>query len=427
MSTPAGRRMALDILLRTLDHGRDLQAATAEVLAQAALDVDKGLATELAYGYLRFRGRLDFLLNQLLRSPSQTSPVLRRILGLAAYELLFLTRIPDYATLDWAVTLTKKRLGQTMAKLANGVLRNLVRLGQSVHRPEYYQLKTAGQDVFLAAWYACPLWLVRLWLGAYGPEQAQALLAVTLTAPGVGVRLNRGHPEARALQHELAPLADSVLGMGLNLRTSPDFLITAERQGVLTRQSLAAQSMMQALGVELWPSPILDACCGRGGKTFLMAESGREVWAADVNMFRLRQFRAERARLGCDVPAFRAPAQGPYPLARVPRTIFLDVPCSGLGVLSRRPDIKWKRTIQDCAQLAALQREILLGAANVLPVGGCLVYLTCTLNPAENEGQIDKFVRDWPQFVRVRQVQTEVSDQFGEFFFGAVLHKTRGS
>ena len=173
-----------------------------------------------------------------------------------------------------------------------------------------------------------------------------------------------------------------------------------------------------------WPSPVLDACAGRGGKTYLLSELGKAVWASDINVFRLRQLKAEGKRLGFDLPVFRAQGQGPWPLKESPRTVLLDAPCSGLGVLSRRPDIKWKRTAADCAGLVKLQREILEAAAGLLPSGGCLAYVTCTLNPEENEGQIARFTRDHPEFTCLRQTQSDPAEGLGEFFYGAVLRKS---
>jgi 16S rRNA (cytosine967-C5)-methyltransferase len=423
LSTPLARRLALDILRRTMDHGRDLQAAVDDVLAGAAAGPDKGLATELAYGYLRMRGRIDFILGQLLRNPQQTSPVLKRILGVAAYELLFLSRIPEYATLDWAVSLVRGRLDQTMGKVANGVLRNLVRLGRAVHLPAYYEGKTAGQAGFLSAWCSCPHWLAEAWIKAYGPDKARACLEASLQAPPQGVRINRLHPRSEDLRQALIPLATRQSGWGFALERWPDFLEAAASDGAVTRQSLAAQEIMDKIGVEHWPNPVLDACCGRGGKSFLMAEMGKDVWASDVNVFRLRQVKGEAERTGLNVSVFRAPAQGPYPLRPSPRTVFFDAPCSGLGVLARRPDIKWKRSPKDCAELALLQAEMLRAGAELLPPGGCLAYVTCTLNPAENEGQIDGFVRAHPGFRLLRQAQTDPGDGLGEFFYGAVLRK----
>ncbi|SFL52989.1 16S rRNA (cytosine967-C5)-methyltransferase [Desulfomicrobium norvegicum] len=425
MSTPSARRLVMDILRRTLDNNQDLQAAVDDVLsASSATPQDKGLATELAYGYLRMRGRIDFLLSQLLKNPVQTSPIMKRILGVAIYELLFLSRIPDYATLDWAVTLVRERLDQTMGKVANGVLRSLLRLGLAVRFEDYYQTKTAGHDQFLSAWYSCPKWLVRMWLNSYGKERTQAFLQATLGAPPLGVRINRGHARAEELRNNLQPLKLDSSNWGFAVTQWPEFLQQAVSEGAATRQSLAAQKIMDFLGVDHWPSPVLDACAGRGGKTYLVAERGKSVWASDVNVFRLRQLKAEGARLGFDIPAFRAQGQGPYPLLQMPRTVFLDVPCSGLGVISRRPDIKWKRTAADCAGLVALQGEILRAAADILTSGGCLAYVTCTLNPEENEKQIERFTRDHPSFSCLRQSTSDPSEGLGEFFYGAVLRKS---
>lgn len=421
---PSSRRMALEILRRTLDLNQDLQAAVDTVLAAAPSGPDRGLATELSYGYLRLRGRIDFLLGQLFKNPAQTSPILKRILGVAAYELLFLSRIPEYATLDWAVSLVRERLNQTMGKVANGVLRNLIRLGQAVHLPEYYAAKTAGQAQFLAGWHSCPPWLAQLWLDAYGMERAGSYLQATVQPPPIGVRINRMHTRREELRRALEPHALCRSEWGFALNGWPDFLHEAVDAGVVTRQSLAAQKIMDELGAAQWPQPIFDACAGRGGKTYLMAELGAETWAADVNVFRLHQLHAEGRRLGQDVPAFRAPGQGPHPLRRLPGTVFLDAPCSGLGVISRRPDIKWKRTPGDCAGLVELQKEILHGAAGLLTTGGYLVYVTCTLNPEENQKQVEAFMRAHSDFKLRQQTQSEQTDGLGEFFYGAVLSKS---
>jgi 16S rRNA (cytosine967-C5)-methyltransferase len=423
VSTPAARRLALDILRRTLDNKQDLQAAVDEALRPVPAGPDKGLATELAYGYLRMRGRIDFLLSQLLKNPLQTSPVMKRILGVGIYELLFLNRIPDYATLDWAVSLVRERLDATMGRVANGVLRSLLRLGLTVRFSDYYRTKTIGHDHYLAAWYSCPQWLVRLWLDGYGKERTEAFLQATIAAPPLGVRVNRTHAHAEEVKNSLRPLAQNSSEWGFSLPQWPDFLAQAVAEGSATRQSLAAQKILDSIGAEHWPSPVLDACAGRGGKTYLLSEAGKFVWASDVNVFRLRQLKAEGVRLGFDVPVFRAQGEGPWPLRQIPRTVFLDVPCSGLGVLSRRPDIKWKRTAGDCAGLVSLQERILDATAALLPSGGCLAYVTCTLNPEENERQIELFTLRHPEFTSLRQTQSDPADALGEFFYGAVLRK----
>lgn len=420
MKIPQARRLALDILRQTLEQGRDLQAATNDVLHAVPPGPDKGLATELAYGYLRLRGRIDFLLDRLFANPAKTSGALRRILGLGAYELLFLSRIPDYATLDWAVGLTRDRLGQSMARVANGVLRGLLRLEDRPRHPDFYQDPDPVR--FLSRWFSCPAWLAGLWLTDYGRERAEGFLAASLQAPPLGVRINRLHPDSGALREAIAPLVGQATAWGATLTAWPEFMARAVDQGAATRQSLAAQKIMETLGLDDWPDPVLDACAGRGGKTYLLAERGKTVWGSDVNSFRLRQFVAEGRRLGVQVPIFHAPAQGPHPLRQIPRTVLLDAPCSGMGVLSRRPDIKWKRTPADRAGLVGLQREMLAGAATLLPPGGNLVYVTCTLNRAENEEQIAGFLAGHPEFTLLSQ-ETSADQDLGEFFYGAVLRK----
>lgn len=421
MKVPPARRLALDVLRRALDQGRDLQAATDDVLAPVPAGPDKGLATELACGYLRLRGRIDFLLDRLLAHPTRTSPILRRILGVAAYELLFLDRIPEYATLDWAVGLVRERLGQSMARVANGVLRGLLRLEDHPRQPDFYQ--DPDPIRFLSRWFSCPAWLAELWLTGYGREGAEAFLSATLQAPPPGVRVNRLHLDAGKLREAITPLAGQTTAWGAALTAWPEFVARAVDRGAATRQSLAAQKIMESLGLDDWPEPVLDACAGRGGKTYLLAEQGKTVWASDVNVFRLRQFLAEGQRLELAVPVFRGPAQGPHPLRQAPRTVLLDAPCSGLGVLSRRPDIKWKRTPADCADLVRLQADILNGAAGLLPAGGLLVYVTCTLNRGENEDQVARFMAGHPEYELLAQ-ETGQDFVLGEFFYGAVLKKS---
>jgi 16S rRNA (cytosine967-C5)-methyltransferase len=324
---------------------------------------------------------------------------------------------------DWAVTLARKRLGRTVGNVTNAVLRNLIRLGDAPFQEDYFRSRAADDAAFLSAWYSCPLRLVRMWLNAYGREQTKSFLQASLALPPHGLRINRRHTQAAALRERSAPSAVASSSWGLALTQWPEFLDAAVEAGQATRQSFAAQAIMGDLNMDDWPEPILDTCAGRGGKTFLLREAGKEVWASDVNTFRLRQLPVEGRRLGLAVPAFYAPGQGPYPLRRAPRTVFVDAPCSGLGVLSRRPDIKWKRTAQDCRQLTMLQREILNGAAGLLPTGGFLVYVTCTLHPVENEEQTAGFLREHAEFSLILQTQTKAESNLGEFFYGVVLQK----
>lgn len=170
-------------------------------LTPASDGPDKGLATELAYGYLRLRGRMDFLLNrsEILSRPRPSCAAL----GVAAYELLFLSRIPDYATLDWAVGLVKERLDPNHGHRQRCVPGSWSAWAARVHQPDY-QTRIAGHAAFLAAWYSCPQWLVQMDQGLWSGSD-RSLFTGQPPGPALGVRINRQHPKVGALRAELSP------------------------------------------------------------------------------------------------------------------------------------------------------------------------------------------------------------------------------
>ena len=173
-----------------------------------------------------------------------------------------------------------------------------------------------------------------------------------------------------------------------------------------------------------WREPIWDCCAGRGGKTTALLEQGhRGIWASDVSLRRLRGLRGELGRLRLPaVPVFRADATNP-PLGEKPRTILIDAPCTGLGVLSRRPDAKWKRGPRDVVDLAAVQRRILEACAALLPSGGRLVYLTCTATRAENDDQAAWLEALRSDLVRTHQVGLRTDGTSPEMMWATAWNK----
>jgi 16S rRNA (cytosine967-C5)-methyltransferase len=176
-----------------------------------------------------------------------------------------------------------------------------------------------------------------------------------------------------------------------------------------------------------WPEPIWDACAGRGGKTSALLELGHSrIFSSDVNRRRLKGLVSEAHRLSLPTPlAFLADASA-SPLSKgkgCPGTILIDAPCSGLGVLSRRPDAKWKRSPVDIDNLAAIQSRILKACTDILPVGGRLAYLTCTMTRAENDGQAE--ILKSLGFELVALSEPVMNGTLREFFWGGVWRKTR--
>jgi 16S rRNA (cytosine967-C5)-methyltransferase len=432
---PPARRAALDALALTLpEHGpgRDVQAALDAVLASRTLDPrDRGLATELVYGCLRLRGRLEFILSRFLKNPGAVPFPVRRLLALAAYEILHLDKVPAYASVDWAVSAVRDAAGKGLAGMANAVLRRLARAGRELDDPAFYRPDRCDEATHLGRYFSCPDWIVSLWLSAYGSEETRELLAGQLLPAPLGLRINRTRPGARELFAALAALPEAryaafpSLALAPGTDTTPAGVALAEAlaRGSLSRQSAAAQAMLDRLGLTTWPEPVFDACAGRGGKTLALAEAGKRVFAADIHPGRLSGLPGELARLGLPpVPAFRASATR-MPLGRTPGTILLDAPCSGLGVLSRRPDTKWRRQPEDLPGLVRLQGAMLDAAYAALAPGGHLVYLTCTVNPAENEGAIDRLGRRHRRLALVEEIPAGPDPVLGESFYGVVLRK----
>ena len=424
---PPARRVALQTLDRCLNKNQDLQFALDQAIVASDLSTrDRGLATELAYGYLRNKTRTDFLVTSFLKSPKKLPPHLLFVMGLAGYELAFMDKIPAYATVDWAVEWIKKNLGKRLAGVGNAVLRKIGKLGKTAQEPDYFRQDQPDTLTFLARYYSCPVWIVKQWLTIYDQEKTEGLLQASISRPALGLRC-APDTDANELARDLNGTVVGRQDKALALKRSPDNLKALLRQARVTRQSYAAQIALNALQPESWPTPAWDACCGRGGKSMALFEQGiAPVWASDINKNRLNGFARECERLGRPIPLFRASAKETPPLRRPPQTILLDVPCSGLGVLSRRPDSKWKRTPQDVTSLVTTQQAILDNAWNTLPQGGVLAYLTCTLNPAENQDQIARLCSEHGNAQLIREYETEMQDGIGEFFYGATIRKKGG-
>lgn len=502
---PPARALALGVLRSIIRDGADLQAALDEALSKGSISrQDASLCTELVYGYCRSEIRNSWLIRQFLKTPSKVPTDVLAILGLAAYEITSLDRIPVYASVDWAVTCIRKSFGDGFSKLANAVLRNLVRQQEANEKdgltPEaFYASALPELPSRLVIQYSTPPWLVDLWLTSYGEELTENLLKASCSHPASAVRLNASRFNVDAVREDLlldvaytmsqdehesarhsALLDDEAEASSSINEVSPDteeseastapqdqsyVALTQEaiqaridelgiadlvrpvgqyglmfargamplhvdglqKKGLLSRQSGASQGVLLALEPHAWPSPIWDCCCGRGGKTAALMEAGVDVIAAsDVSNPRLRGLQKDFLRLCLQQPhfVFRAPAEvTSQALQFAPQTILIDAPCSGLGTLSRRPDIKLRRTEEQIEGLVKTQQRILDTSWARLPVGGYLVYITCTRNLNENQHQIERLLALHPDAVLVREYETPLEDPSNEFFYGAVLRK----
>jgi 16S rRNA (cytosine967-C5)-methyltransferase len=390
-------------------------------LARAGLDDrDRRLAAELVYGVLRHRTRLDRALAahaDLKRTPPRVLTALR----VAAYQLLFLDRVPAYAAVDDAVNAARELGGSKLAGFANALLRKLK--GEPA--------LPAGERERVEVEYSLPRWIVDELAAVAGDQLAERAAAFAESAPLVA-RANRRRTTRDALIEHLhvagvtgRPVAhvDSALvldGLGDPAR-SPSFLA-----GLWTVQDAGAQ-LVGHVAAPRAGQKILDACAGVGGKATHLAElcdDAADIDAADRSQTKLGLLGETAQRLGlsriraiaCDLLDAAAPLQPAYDL------IVLDAPCTGLGVLRRHPDAKWRLQPNDVPRLAALQEQLLDAVVARLAPGGALVYSVCTFTRAEGPLQIAALQARHPELKLIAEHYTWPPDC--DAFYIARLERT---
>lgn len=432
-SAGPARESALRVLQKVVLRSSDLQAALDMELCQKRLKPqDSALCTELCYGSLRNYIRLNWLLGLFLKKPENLPPLMRLRLLLGAYELTCLAGTPDYASLYLTVEGLKAAHGTKMANLGNAVLREVQRLGAIASQEEFFVNQIADTELCLSVYHSLPLWIVRLWRESYGEERAALFMAASREKAPVGLRLNLLREDGPELLLRLRnlPGAMPVARAGVAFATLPVELASDLPEliagGKLSRQSAASQEVLEAFAPESWPGAVWDACAGRGGKSTALLEAGvRLSLASDIALGRLRGLQRELQRLELNVPVARISATKPAIREQSAlRTILLDAPCSGLGTLSRHPDISLHRNAEHLQRLLNTQAAALQTCAQMLPKGGKLVYLTCTLNPAENEEQVARLLHSQHDLKTELIWQTPADSPWKEFFWGALLCKS---
>lgn len=412
---------------------RALLAAVAGMTAQEAMDresrglaiADRRLCADLLYGTLRTRLRIRASLAKFLKKPEKLPPPMLAALETAVYSLNFQDAIPAYAAVNETVKFVKKKFGQKLANLANGALR-AVQAGEKF-------CENDGDFGQKALYYSVPVPIAELWRKAYGEENALKLLARSFRRPFAGLRVNPRNPDCASLLAALekAPgalkICETAFGFGPG--ETPTLLLGRDlaywrKAGAISRQACGSQLVLRELGInESWgDAPIWDACAGVGGKTAAMLESGLNVvLATDTNARRLRILGDDCKRLGLPAPEI---AMSDACKRRIWNgNILLDAPCSGLGTLARRPDLKLRFSAVNTDVLIRMQARLLENLTRELKPERELAYITCTLNPAENEDQIASLCERRPDLELVRQWQTPHESSWLEGMYGARLRK----
>ena len=400
------RQAACETLLRIKKEGGFADRLIDNELSGGMLiGPDRGLYAELVFGVLRRQGTLDHILQQLLEKPMiELDPQALIILRVGLYQLTCLDRIPESAAVNEAVNLAKLITPGTSG-LINAVLRNYLRRRDTISFPDI----ATNPATAIAVRHSQPEWLVEQWLEQLGVDETAALAEASSQQPPLTLRVNTLRTDRAELLAEFArngveavPCRFSPHGITLTGRHTVSTLPGFET-GLFAVQDEASQLAGMLLGAEPGER-VWDACCAPGGKSGhiaqLMDDRG-ELVATDISRSKLTLVQDNFRRLGitCASTAVADLHQpDTFPDGSFDR-ILLDAPCSGLGVIRRNPEAKWRLFSGDVTRLAAVQKTLLHNAAGRLKPGGTLLYSTCSTSEAENELVVEDFLMHHPEFV----------------------------
>lgn len=401
MKTDRPRAFALDILNRRIDGS--LHRDRDDLYIDTLLDErDRAFVNNLVQGVTRLRLRLDWTIEQLSAVPlRKIDKDIMNVLRMALYQIFFLDRVPESAAVNEAVNLVKAaRMPRHIISFVNGLLRTACRRRHDMEFPD----RERDRAWYLSVFYSYPMWLVDKWTEELGEDDAEALLAAQNDFSDINIRANTLRIGRDALVDSLAregikarPLDRSPQGIILEGYRGRVDALDAFKGGLFQVQDQAAQIVSHLLSV--CPGDrVLDICAGFGGKSSHLAElmGGKgQITALDNNKARLMKLAENAERLGIDniMPVAGDALQPMSSLFKGGfNRVILDAPCSGLGVISRHPDIKWNRIRADIPRLAAMQGNFLDSAASVVENGGELLYVVCTISREENEEVVKGFL-----------------------------------
>lgn len=398
------RKIVVDLLEQVLSEGAYSNIALGSKLNKSDLnDKDKALVTEILYGTLKYKYTIDKILNYYLRNGfDKVEPRVINILRISIYQIKYLDKIPEFAVVNEAVELAKKHVSIGASKLINGVLRNYLR-GKDIN-----YCVTNNKIETLCYKYSFAKWMVKLFIRQYGEEVGEKILSGLNEVPNITFRVNTLKATNENALKELMDLgydaskgyicSEAVtISKGKSIEKNPLFV-----EGKLTVQDESA--MLVAKAMDLTPGlTVLDLCSAPGGKATHISEllnnTGR-IEAYDIYKHKLLLIKSNADRLGItnlycnefDATIFNEN------LENVGDRVLIDVPCSGFGIIRKKPEIKWTKNKAQLKDIVEIQRAIMKNASKYVKLGGKLLYSTCTLNQEENEDNIKWFLDSFPGY-----------------------------
>ncbi|MBD7983482.1 16S rRNA (cytosine(967)-C(5))-methyltransferase RsmB [Sporosarcina sp. Sa2YVA2] len=373
---------------------------------------DRGLLTELTYGTLQHRLALDYYLEPFVRG--KLDRWVRELLRLSIYQIVFLTKIPPHAVVHEAVEIAKRRGHKRIAPTVNGILRSVLREGV----PSIEEIKDDAERISIET--SHPKWLIDRWIEQFGKEEALAMAhennnPATMTARVNSLKLTVEEAILSLQKEGIEASKGQVVMESVQTASGSLANTVAYADGLLTIQD--ESSMLPVLALNVKPGmKVLDMCAAPGGKTTFIAEKMNdegEIYAHDLHDHKLKLIKANAERLG--ISSIQTKSGDSRELTTVYEAasfdrILVDAPCSGLGVIRRKPEIKYNKTEQDLKNLTVIQQQLLETAYQLIKPDGIIVYSTCTVEYEENEGLVKQFLNTHPdlQLADLNSVQSHV-------------------
>jgi 16S rRNA (cytosine967-C5)-methyltransferase len=364
---------------------------------------DKALLFEIVHGVTRWLGRIDWILNGFYKGQfSKCIPNIKNAMRVALYQILFLDKVPDYAAVNEAVEFVKKLQGQKPADLTNAVLRNIIRSKDAIRYPD------PEEDIvaYLSAYYSHPTWLVKRWNNRFGREETEKLLIANNNKPTLSIRVNNLVSNVDEIKLLLQSV-DLKFSAG---KYMPEFIRMHSLSNItdweyFQKGYFSVQDESTGFPIKLLDAKpgmrVLDLCAAPGGKTAFIAdimENSGEIIALDRFDSRLKILEKNLDRLKIKIAKMLAIDANEYEDADGFDRVLVDAPCSGLGTLTKKPDLKWKRDLGDIRKIVNIQYELLKKGASLVKIDGSIVYSTCTIEPEENFEIVSKFLFEHPDF-----------------------------
>lgn len=397
------RELAMRVLQRVHVENAYANVALAETLRELQLpERDRRFLTELVYGVTKAGASLDYMIGCYVADIRKAQPAIRELLRLGFYQIFCMDRVPPSAACNTAVELAKKHGRRGADSFVNGVLRAALRDPERAAFPEGRDARSLA----LRTWH--PQWMVERWIRVYGYERTKELCRCNNTSAPLSMRVNTLRTNRDALMVQLAAAGAQVRasawvpdGIVLDAHGALDEL-AALREGLAQVQDESSMLVAHILGAEPGMT-VIDACAAPGGKTTHIAqrmENRGRVLAFDIYEEKIRRIERNAKRLGISVidAATRDARELGAAYAGQADRVLVDAPCSGLGVLRRKPDARWKKSARDAKTLPSLQHAILESAAQTVKKGGVLVYSTCTMEECENAAVVRAFLETHADF-----------------------------